>query len=58
MSQPDPDLIALYGLETVEQQAEYYAIAAIVDEALDQFDKGFAVDVERLIAEHVKRRQP
>lgn len=50
-------LADLYGLNW-EQVRVYNKLEALVDEALIQFDKGYAVDVERHMADLAKEWKP
>jgi hypothetical protein len=50
-------LLDLYGL-TPEQSVVWLRLGDLIDEALEQFEKGYAVDVERHMADIAKQVCP
>lgn len=50
-------LLEMYGLNT-EQAVLWNRVAALVDEALEQYEQGYAVDVEQHMADIVKELWP
>jgi hypothetical protein len=58
MTDIPPDiLLEMYGLNA-EQVVLWNRLAALVDEALEQYEKGYAVDVEQRMADIVKELLP